>query len=453
MNESPFLTILGGGPAGLSAGYFAKKQNLSLRIYEASHRTGGNAITLTHGNFRFDSGAHRFHDRDPEVMREIMCLLGDEMRKINAPSQIFYNGKFIDFPLSPLDLLINLGIPTFAKAGLELLAARLKKEPGNGSFESFAVRTYGSTIANRFLLNYTEKLWGRPCNTLSPHISGRRLKGLDLMTFIREAFLGKNIKTTHLDGGFYYPKRGFGSIVESLAEACGTENIRTNSPITRINHQHGRIESIEINGGDRVSVDEVVSTLPLPILLRILEPQPKASILNLAKNLKFRNLILVVLIVDQDSISKNASIYISDPDIPFTRIYEPKNRSASMSPDGKTTLCIELPCDPGDELWNTSDERLKRMVRTQLNQLGIVREEIIIEDLVYRMSHAYPVLELGVEEQIHTLYDYLEGFGNLKLSGRNGRFLYTHVVDLMRFGIDLVQEYIDVDRVSEPSVH
>lgn len=433
----------------MAAGYFAKKHNLSLRIYEASQRIGGNAITLTHGDFRFDSGAHRFHDRDPEVMKEIMCLLGDEMREIKAPSQILYEGNFIDFPLSPMDLLIKLGIPTFAKAVFELIAARLKKEQGNGSFESFAIRTYGSTIANRFLLNYTEKLWGRPCNTLSPHISGRRLKGLDLVTFLREAFLGKNAKTTHLDGGFYYPKWGFDSIVESLAEACGRENIRTNSRISRIIHHHGKIESIEINGGDRVPVDEVVSTLPLPTLLRILEPQPEASILDLAKNLTFRNLILVVLIVDKDRVSKNASIYIPGSEIPFTRIYEPKNRSAAMAPDGKTALCVELPCSPGDELWNASDNELKRMVRTQLDRLGIVREEIIIEDLVYRMSHAYPVLELGLEEQIHTIYDYLEGFRNLKLSGRNGKFLYTHVVDLMRFGIDLVQEYVAVRKASE----
>ena len=448
MNQSPYITILGGGPAGLAAGYFAKKHNLTFTIYEANQRTGGNAITLKHGDFRFDSGAHRFHDRDPEVTQELKRLLGNDLRKIEVPSQTYYGGKFIDFPLSPMDLMIKLGIPTFAKAGLELIAARLSQEQGNGSFESFAVHTYGRTIANRFLLNYTEKLWGRPCSTLSPHISGSRLKGLDLATFLREAILGKRAKITHLDGGFYYPKWGYGSIVESLADACGLENINTNARITRIMHHQGRIETIEINGDDRVPVDEVVSTLPLPILLRILEPLPEAPILDFAKNLVFRNLILVVLFIDRERVSNNASIYIPDSEIPFTRIYEPKNRSAAMAPDGKTALCVEVPCSPEDELWNASEDDLKRMVRTQLVRLGIIQEEAIIEDLVYRMSHAYPVLELGVEEQIHTIYEYLEGFRNLKLSGRNGKFLYTHVGDMLRFGMDIVQEYLETSNES-----
>lgn len=450
MRESPYITILGGGPAGLATGYFAKKYNLSYRIYEASQRTGGNAITLKHGDFRFDSGAHRFHDKDPEVTEEIMHLLGDELQKIEAPSQIYYEGNFIDFPLSPMDLLIKLGIPTFAKAGLELIAARLSKHQNNGSFENFAVRTYGSTIANRFLLNYTEKLWGFPSSTLSPLISGRRLKGLDLATFLREAFLGKRAKTAHLDGGFYYPKWGYGSIAERLAQACGAENIHTEARITRIMHRQGKIEAIEINAGERVPVDEVVSTLPLPILLRILDPEPEASILDLAKNLIFRNLILVVLFIDKERVSNNASIYFPDSQIPFTRIYEPKNRSAVMAPVGKTSLCIEVPCSPGDELWNGSDDALKSMVRTHLVALGIIREEEIIEDLVYRMRHAYPVLKLGVEEKIHSIYDYLEGFKNLKLSGRSGKFLYTHVHDMLRFGMDIVQEYLAVGETSDP---
>lgn len=450
MSQSPYITILGGGPAGLAAGYFAKKHSLSFKIYEASQRTGGNAITLQHGDFRFDSGAHRFHDRDPEVTQEVKRLLGDDLRKIEAPSQIFFEGKFIDFPLSPMDLLIKLGLPTFAKAGFELIAARFSQEKGNGSFESFAIRTYGRTIANRFLLNYTEKLWGHPTSTLSPHISGRRLKGLDLATFLREAFLGKSAKTTHLDGGFYYPKWGYGSIVERLAEACGLENTHTNSRISRIMHHQGKIEAIEINGVEQVPVDEVLSTLPLPILLRILEPQPAESILDLAKNLIFRNLILVVLFIDRERVSNNASIYIPDSEIPFTRIYEPKNRSAAMAPEGKTALCVEVPCSPGDELWNGSDVALKSMVRTHLVALGIIREEEIIDDLVYRMSHAYPVLKLGVEEQIHTIYDYLEGFRNLRLSGRSGKFLYTHVVDMLRFGMDIVQEYLAARETSDP---
>ena len=182
MDKLPNITILGGGPAGLSAGYFASKHQLPFKIYEAQERTGGNAITLQHGEFRFDSGAHRFHDKSPSMTRELQNLLGSDLHKVEAPSQIYHDGKFIGFPLSLFDLTMKLGPATILKAGLELILARLRGKDGDGSFESFSNRMYGKTLARLFLLNYSEKLWGKPSALLSPHISGRRLKGLDLAT-------------------------------------------------------------------------------------------------------------------------------------------------------------------------------------------------------------------------------------------------------------------------------
>ena len=108
-NGSEDITVLAGGPAGLAVGYYARKRNLSFAIYEANDRVGGNCITLQKGDFRFDSGAHRLHDKDEEVTEEIKALMGDELHRVNAPSQIFFRGQYIDFPLSPLDLLKKIG--------------------------------------------------------------------------------------------------------------------------------------------------------------------------------------------------------------------------------------------------------------------------------------------------------------------------------------------------------
>ena len=109
MSRSIHLTILGGGPAGLAAGYFARKEGIPFTLFEANHRLGGNAVTYRHGEFLFDSGAHRFHDKDPEITQEIKTLLGAELRQIHVPSQICIKNRFVDFPLSPFNLLLNLG--------------------------------------------------------------------------------------------------------------------------------------------------------------------------------------------------------------------------------------------------------------------------------------------------------------------------------------------------------
>ena len=130
-NSFKNIAILGGGPAGLAVGYFAKKKNFPFTIYEEADHLGGNCITLKHGNFSFDSGAHRLHDKDPEMTAELKSLLGDDLMKIEVPSQIYHNGRFIDFPLSPLNLLLGLGLITSFRATLSLLKAKLNPIDNN----------------------------------------------------------------------------------------------------------------------------------------------------------------------------------------------------------------------------------------------------------------------------------------------------------------------------------
>jgi protoporphyrinogen oxidase len=436
--NSIHITILGGGPAGLAAGYYAKKNGIPFTIYEASGRTGGNAITLEHGDFRFDSGAHRFHDKDREVTGEIKNLLGEDLKKISVPSTIFHNERFIDFPLSPLDLLIKLGLVTFTRAGFELIITRIRNRGYNGNFRSFAVNTYGKTVSELFLLNYSEKLWGMPCDKLSPYISGKRMKGLNLRTFLKESVMGKKAKTEHLDGSFYYPENGFGTIAERLADFCGAGNIHGNSRVTGVFHDHERIRAVEINNENTVPVDHVVSTLALPHFIKLMDPPPGKEILSLIETLRFRSMIVVAFFINKDSITDNGSIYFPSIRFPFTRVYEPKNRSRSMSPPGKTSLCVEIPCFTHGTFWNMQEKELLELISSYFIKLNWFGKEDIFDSKVIKLEYAYPVLEKDCEEKVEKVFTFLKNFHNLRVSGRNGRFMYTHVHDMMRFGKEVI---------------
>jgi len=444
--KCPHIVILGGGPAGLATGYYARKHDIPFTIFEASDNVGGNCITFTHGEFRFDSGAHRFHDKIPEVTAEIRALLDRDFQKIDAPSSIYFKGGFIDFPLSPLNLLRRLGIPTFCKAGIELLAARLSRTEKNGSFQNFAVRTYGRSIAEFFLLGYSEKLWGLPSVRLSPKIAGSRMKGLDLKAFIIEALQGQKAKTEHLDGAFYYPSLGIGTISERLAEVCGEENVRKNAKVTGVIHHGKRICAIEVNGSEEIATEFVVSTLPLDRFLNMIRPVPDDETLKLSKSLRYRSILLVAFFLDKENVSGNASIYFPDPDIPFTRIHEPRNRSLKMSPPGKTSLIVEIPCQQNDSTWEMPDEQLVFLVKSKLVQAGLLEEQEIIGSATRRMPYAYPVLERDFEEKIRTVNRFLNRFENLRFSGRNGRYVYGHVHDMMDMGREIIEEYRKANR-------
>ncbi len=442
MNDCNHLAILGGGPAGLAVGYYARKEGIPFTIYEAGSRLGGNCITLKHGDFLFDSGAHRLHDQDAGVTAELRALLGDELRRINIPSLIYYSGKFVDFPLSPLNLIAALGIPTFARAAAEVVGTRLRRGKPADNFKSFAVRKYGRTIAKRFLLDYSHKLWGASCHRLSPNIAGKRMKGLSLGTFIKEALLGTKAKTKHLDGSFYYPRHGIGMIPEALASACGDRHIRKNAEITGIIHDGARITAVELIGGQHIAVGSAVSTLPLDRFAQMMTPNLPKKIVELTKELRYRHVALVALFLDRPSVTRAATLYFPGPEFPFTRVYEPRNRSPLMSPKGKTSLVVEIPCQSEDDTWAMPDRQLVTLVSEPLVRAGLIEKHQIMGSAVHRMISAYPVLEAGFEDKLATVMNALESFPNLAFAGRNGRFAYVHIHDLMRRGEAIVADFL-----------
>ncbi len=421
------ITVVGGGPAGLSAAYHARKSGHEVRVLEAAAEVGGNCRTLRLGRHRFDTGAHRFHDRIPHVTAEIRGLLGGDLRRVDAPSQIYTGGKFIDFPPSPLNLIRALDLRTLSRAVLELARRSQRRDE---SFGSLAEARYGATLARLFLLNYSEKLWGERADRLSTAVAGERLKGLDIRTLFIETLRGRRGKTRHLDGSFYYPRHGYGQIVEALAETIGRARIRTGARITRIVHDGGRITDVEVNREERLPVGAVVNTLPLPLSIRLLDPAPPDEILALADSLRFRHLRLAVFALRRERVSANASIYFPDRSLPFTRLYEPKNRSSDLSPLDETLIVVETPCSGQDDVWHMDDPAFLRTVVDGLASAGLVHASDLGVKLSLRMPAAYPVLELGYDERAARLAAYLQSFENMYLVGRNARFAYAHLHDL-----------------------
>jgi len=426
------ITILGGGMAGLSAAYFAHKKGHAISLYEAKDRLGGLCITMAKGDFAFDSGAHRFHDKDPSATQVVKDLLGDRLRRVRRPSHIFFRRRFVDFPLSPLNLLRSMGLPAFCRAGVEVLVRRLAKAPEIRDFYAFAVHTYGPTVAGSFLLNYSKKLWGRDCHDLSPAIAGSRLKGLTLKTVLKEALFGQHAKTEHLDGAFFYPDQGIGAVADALVAACPRENLHTGYRVRSLFHRQGRIRAIS-NGNTRVPIPgSVISTLPVNELVLSLQPAAPEEILQAARGLTYRHLKLVGFMLSRDQVSPSATVYFPDKDLPFTRLYEPINRNPLMAPKGKTSLVVEVPCGKQDAWWHKDQDRAVGEIADCLVTLGWIKYADILDGWSCSFENAYPLLERGYETRRNLTMDYLSGFSNLHLSGRCGTFTYTHMHDMLR---------------------
>lgn len=429
--QTPHLIIVGAGMAGLSAAFEAASLGAAFDVYERLPRVGGLVTTFDEGGFRFDSGAHRLHDRVPDVTGRLRSLLAPHLQQVSAPSHIHSQGRLIEFPLAPLDVARALGPLAGARIALEVLAARLGGGRSGDDFESFAVRRYGRTLAERFLLGYSEKLWGLPCRRLSAALAGARLKGLSLASLLTEAVRGPSPRPRHLEGGFLYPSLGIGMVAEALADASGRERIRTGRSLDRLRHDGRRVTAV-VCGGESLEAQQVVSTMPLDQLVLALDPPAPPAVQQAARSLRFRDLLLVALRLDRPSVMASATLYLPDPGLPFTRIYEPRNRSRQMSPPGRTSLVAEVPF-PHGEPPPDADE-LAAGLRRFVVAAGWVRSEEIAGHTVRHIPHAYPVLEVGSERAIGLVMAHLSGLGNLRVCGRNGTFTYASMHDAILAG-------------------
>ena len=138
-------------------------------------------------------------------------------------------------------------------------------------------------------------------------------------------------------------------ISDKLCEYIGTEHIKLQHRVNRLIHKDRKIERIIVHNGVtqadiEVPVSTVINTLPLTLSMQMLEPPPPSEIRAVADTIKYRHLLLCVFCLDRDAFSPNASIYFPSAEFPFTRLYEPKNRSLHMAPEGQTVIVLEIPC-------------------------------------------------------------------------------------------------------------
>lgn len=446
--------ILGGGLAGLSAGYVLTKAALGVKVFESDSSVGGLSKTITYKDFRFDLGGHRFITKKKKIERFVDDLLADDALSVIRKSKIYMRNKSFDYPLKPSNALFGLGIATTLKAVSDYGKERVKNfinPTVSISLEDWVVSNFGRTMFNIYFKDYSEKVWGLRCDEISMEWVSQRIKGLSLGSAIKNAFFkftGKGIDT--LTDEFIYPSMGIGVISDKLKAGIEEKNqVLTNTSVRQVNHEDFHVKSI-IADNCKDSYDiagrEFISSIPLTKLVHMLNPAAPDDILDAASRLRYRDLVLVTIMLDRERVSDLTWIYLPDKDIPLGRIHEPKNWSLSMAPEGKTHLVCEYFCFKGDKIWNADDEELTAMTVHHLEKLGFIKKEEVQESCVLRVPKAYPVLEVGYRKHYETVLKYLDNFKNLHIAGRNGMFRYYNMDVAMESGIEAAEHIISKAR-------
>jgi protoporphyrinogen oxidase len=434
MKSPADVVIIGGGPAGLTAAYQLAKAGRRAVVLEKDHIVGGISRTATYKGYRFDIGGHRFFTKMPAVealWREVLAE-ADFLRRQRL-SRIYFNKRFFHYPLRAMNTLQGLGLWNSALILASYLQAQLAPQPREDTFEQWVSNRFGPRLYRTFFKTYTEKVWGIPCHEISAEWGAQRIKGLSLLSAVKNALLQQ--QSTHksrviktLIDAFDYPRLGPGMMWETVAElvqARGHE-VRFGAEVQKIRRQGDRVVAVETTG-EAVAGTHFISSMPLRELIQKLDPPAPSAVRAAADGLKYRDFLTVALILNRREVFPDNWIYIHDPAVKMGRIQNFKNWSPDMVPDANTTcLGLEYFCFEGDGLWTMTDQALIDLGKQELEALGLARAAEVVDGTVVRMPKAYPVYDGAYSEHLRVVREFLTTFSNLQVVGRNGMHRYNN---------------------------
>src|SRR5436853_2385014 len=209
--------VLGAGPAGLTAGYLLAKQGYPVIVLEAHEKVGGLAMTEERDGYRFDLGGHRFFTKAIEVDMLWHEVLGDEFLLRPRMSRIYWNNRFLDYPLRGPDVIKKLGPIELTRCMASYLRAALLPKRQEESLEDWVTNRFGRRLFELFFKSYTEKVWGAPTTEIRAEWAAQRIKGLSFFAAAKAAFLGnRGNKIKSLISEFNYPRYGPGQMWETM---------------------------------------------------------------------------------------------------------------------------------------------------------------------------------------------------------------------------------------------
>jgi len=427
--ERPVVAI-GAGPAGLTAGYLLAKRGKAVIVVESTDQVGGIARTEVREGYRFDLGGHRFFTKAKEIDELWHEVLGDEFLKRPRQSRIYWNHKFLEYPLQGTEVIRKLGPLNLVSALASYLWAAAKPKRQEDTFEQWVCNRFGRWLFNEFFKSYTEKVWGVSTSEIRSEWAAQRIKGLSFFAAAKHAFLGpqsgKQVKS--LISEFNYPRYGPGQMWERMRDeivAAGGE-VRLNAPVTRMRIAEGRVVEL-VAGGETLTPCHVISSLPLRTTVGVSEPQAPGHVCDAARGLRYRDFLTVALVIEGEEVFPDNWIYIHDPSVRVGRIQNFRSWSPWMVPnDTDASIGMEYFCFEDDELWSMSDDELVSLAKREIQDLGLARAENVKLGFVVRVHKAYPMYDARYAERVATIRGWLEGISNLTQVGRNGLHRYNN---------------------------
>ena len=448
MTGSADLLVLGAGPAGLAAAWRAALRGRSVTVLERADRVGGMAASVEVGGIRGDRGSHRLHPATPApLLADLRALLGEDLQTRPRNGRLQVAGRWVGFPLHASELARRLPPALLARVALDAARAPLRRA-ADDTYAGLLRASLGPALYDALYAPYAEKLWGLPGERISGEQARKRVTADTPWKVAARILRGAARRGTGQGRVFHYPRRGFGQIVEALAQAAADAGvtIRTGAAVEQVLAESSGVTARTADGA-HTSASRAFSTLPLPVLARLASPSPGPDVLAASAQLRFRAMLLVYLVVEGRTRAAPGgplrwtafdAHYLPGGHTPVSRISEPTNyRDSVADPADRTLLCAEVPCELGDERWRAGDEELAALVQETLARSGLPPAGVL-DVVVERLPHVYPVYEVGYERNLAGLDSWAAALPSVTTFGRLGLFAHDNTHHALTMAYDAV---------------
>lgn len=433
------LAILGAGLTGVTLCRLLKEKGHEITVFEKENKAGGLCRSEKRDGFTFDcSGSHIIFSRDKEVLSFMENVLQDNRETRNRSTKIFYKKRYIKYPFeNGLYQLPKEDLYFCISEYIKMLIAKEKGEVSDPkNFKEWIYAAFGKGIAESYLIPYNEKIWNYPLDKMSKHWMDGRVPSPPVEDIIKSAIGIETEGYTH-QAVFSYPIDGG---IEALINAAAKpvkDCIKTNTEVTSVRKTD---DGWQITAGGNVYyADKVISTIPLQILLPMLDDVPQ-DVMNACSALHYNSIASIEIGFKGDA-PDISWMYVPENEWGrFNRISFPSNFSKHAAPAGCSSVLAEITYNEGDEVSKMSDDELINHAADGLRRMGILNTEIVHAS-ADRFKYAYVVYDIDYQKNIKIIREYIEGKTGISLVGRFSQFEYLNMDGCIRSAFNYAEKF------------
>lgn len=430
------VVILGAGLTGLSCAYYLGK-DFDYEVYEKEERVGGLCRSVKQNGFVFDYTGHLLHFQSTNTKKLLFHLLKDNLKQHERRSWIYSKKVYTRYPFQantyglPIKIIKEC-VLGFVQAQIEKQTPRQKP---SSNFYDWVLEHFGYGLAKHFMFPYNQKLWltdlkNITCDWLLNFIPVPTLKQ------VLQGALQKQNENIGYNACFWYPQKGG---IQVLPDALSKyiKNLHLSAEAVKINLSK---KEIEFKNGQKSNFDLIISTIPLPVLVGIIE-NATVKLRMAARNLRYISVLNINLGIKRTNICDKHWVYFPEKEFIFYRVGFPTNFSSYLAPSPASSCYIEIAYKDGQINVNDKKqiEKITQKAISHLQKAKILKknDKILVKNIL-DLKYAYVVYDFKRRQNLDLIQNYLQK-NNIYSIGRYGAWKYSTMVEALAEGQQMAQ--------------